>query len=341
MVKMRFSVIVIMAVMFFSLSIESGYSTNEESPLFWPSPPARMRIAFVKSIYSESDMGVKPGFFKKLKSMLLGEEKNVLNKPIAITIDKHKTIYICDSGVPAVHVFIQEEKKYKKIIVINKETLLSPVGIAVSGNGLVFIADSKLNKVFCIDENGRYKFTIGQNKEFARPTGLAISKDRLYIVDTLAHSVLIYGLDGKFIQKFGGRGKEAAAFNFPTSITVDNQGRVYVVDTLNFRVQVFDENNTYLYSIGQPGDSSGSFSRPKGAAVDSFGHIYITDGVFDNIQIFNQKGEFLLSFGQSGQGDGEFWILSGIAIDKENCIYVADSYNQRIQIFRYVGKNDE
>jgi len=339
MIEQRLKRIFVSSFVCLFLSIPVGYCAQEESPLFWPPPPAPMRISFVKSVYASADIGIKSGFFKKFKGIIFGETKDILNKPMAVAVDKQKTIYICDAGGPALHVFIQREKRYKKITTINKEELLSPVGVAVSDNGLVFIADSKLQKVFCLDENGRFKFTIGQDKRLLRPAGLAISKERLYVVDTLTHSVSIFDLMGNFILEFGGRGKEDGKFNYPTSITVDKEGKIYIVDTLNFRIQVFDENNKFLYSIGQLGDSSGSFLRPKGVAVDSFGHIYITDGVFDNIQIFNQKREFLLSLGESGHMDGEFWIPCGITIDEENYIYAADSYNQRIQIFHYVGKD--
>lgn len=326
------------ALICFTCGIIGGYCMEEESVLFWPPPPAQTRINFVKAVYSASDIGIKPGLFRKIKSVIFGGRKDILNKPVAVAVDRHKTIYICDIGAPAVHLFLQKEKRYSKITAINGEELLSPVSIAVSGQDMVFIADSKLRKVYCLDSAGKFKFAIGSDNKFLRPTGVAVSKEKLYVVDTLKNSVFIFDLSGKLISEFGARGKEDGLFNYPTAIASDSGGRIYICDTLNFRIQVFDQNNKFLYSIGQLGDSSGSFSRPKAVAVDSFGHIYVTDGVFDNVQIFNPKNEFLLSFGESGHNDGEFWIPCGIAIDAEDYIYVADSYNQRLQIFRYVGK---
>jgi len=324
--------------LFFLLTAIGGYCADEESSLFWPSPPAPAKVVFVKAIYFPDNAGIKAGLFKKLKTLIIGEEKDILNKPIAVAVDKQKTIYVCDSGMPAVHIFMQKEKRYKKITAAGKEEFLSPVGVAVSDNGLVFIADSGLKKVFCLDGEGRFKFTIGAGEAFLRPTGLAVIKNRLYVADTLAHSISIFDLNGNFITRLGTRGRGDGEFNYPTSLATDKEGRVYVVDTLNFRIQVFDEANKFLYSIGQPGDSSGSFARPKGIGVDSLGHIYVTDALFDNIQVFNHNKEFLLSLGEAGHKAGEFWIPCGLAIDSEDYIYVADSYNQRLQIFRYVGK---
>ncbi len=323
----------------FSLICGGGYCAEEESPLFWPPPPAEIKISFVKSVYSPDDLGIKAGFLKKLQVVFFGEEKNMLSKPMAVAVGEDGVLYICDAGEPAVHIYRKKEKRYKKITVIGKERLISPVGVAVAENGMIFIADSELKKVFCLDKEGKLKFIISPDEKFLRPTGLAVRKNKLYVVDTLAHSIFVFDLEGNFISRFGGRGKGDGEFNYPAYICADNEGKIYVADTLNFRIQVFDENNKFLYFFGKLGDSSGSFSRPKGVAVDSFGHIYVTDGMFDALQIFNKGRELLLFLGETGQEDGEFWIPSGIAADRENYIYVADAYNRRIQVFHYVGKD--
>lgn len=322
----------------FLLAVDYGYCAQEKAKIVWPPAPSNARIAFVQSIYAASDLGIKTGFFQKLKNIILGTRKEVLNKPLAVVVDQEKAIYVCDSAGASVNIFRPKEKLYQKITRINHEELIYPVGVAVSDSGLLFIADSTLKKVFCLDKKGKYKFTIGSDGRFLRPTGLAAASGRLYVVDTQAHKVLIFDLKGNFILEFGQRGKQEGEFNYPTSIAVDKENKSYIVDTMNCRVQVFDQDNKFLYSLGQAGNTSGSFARPKGVGVDTQGHIYVTDGIFDNIQIFNQKKEFLLSVGESGSKDGEFWIPSGMAIDNDNYIYVADAYNQRIQVLQYVGK---
>jgi len=324
-------------LVFFFLTANYGYCAQREDKIVWPPAPSSARIAFVSSIYSAQDLGIKTGFFQKLKALIFGTQREILNKPIAIAADKEGVIYVCDSGEASLKIFKPKEKLYQKITKINNEELIYPVGVAVADDGSIFISDSTLRKVFCLDKKARYKFTIGLDGRFLRPTGLAIASGKLYVVDTQAHKVLIFDLMGNFILEFGARGKGEGEFNYPTSIAIDNQNKIYIVDTMNCRVQVFDQQNKFLYSLGQSGDTSGSFARPKGVAVDTQGHIYVTDGIFDNIQIFNQKREFLLAVGGSGHKDGEFWIPSGITIDDDNYIYVADSYNQRIQVFRYIG----
>lgn len=337
--KLISTISVIIGCAYIFLFFRTCFCAPEESPLFWPEPPAEIKVSFIKSVYSAPNFGIKGGFFRKIKGLILGDTADFLKKPIALAVDKNGSIYACDTGEPAVYIFRNKEKGFQKITSINKEHLVSPVGIAVAQNGLIFIADSDLKKIFCVNDKGGFKFVLAPAHKFLRPTGLAVINEKLYVVDTQAHSILVFDLAGKFLSRFGERGQAAGKFNFPTAISTDSSGNIYVADTLNFRIQVFDKNNKFLYSVGKPGDSSGSFSRPKGVAVDSFGHIYTTDAMFDAIQIFNKKGELLLFLGETGQKDGEFWIPGGIAIGEDNYIYVADSYNRRIQIFQYVGKD--
>ena len=318
-------------LIFFFLAINYAYCAQKEARIVWPAAPSSARIAFVSSIYSAPDLGIKTGFFQKLKAIIFGTQREIINKPMAVAVDKDKAIYVCDSGEAALKIFKPKGKFYQKITRINNEELIYPVGVAVADDGRIFISDSSLRKVFCLDQKARYKFTIGPDGRFLRPTGLAVVSGTLYVVDTQAHKILVFDLMGHFILEFGVRGKGEGEFNYPTSIAIDNQNKIYIVDTMNCRVQVFDKHNKFLYSLGRAGNTSGSFARPKGIALDS-------EGVFDNIQIFNQKKEFLLAVGESGHQDGEFWIPSGIAINDDNYIYVADSYNQRIQVFQYVGR---
>src|SRR3989338_4654830 len=178
---------------------------QEESALFWPPPPSEMRIIFVKSIYSAQDAGIKPNVFKKFKRLLAGKENERLNRPIAVAVDSDETIYVCDTG--AVHVFNKKKKQYKKISAIGKQALASPVGVNVHPGGLVLISDSKLKEIFCLDKNLRLKFTLQvEGHQWLRPTGIAARKDKIYAVDTAAHQVFIFDLNGKPLSRFGRRG---------------------------------------------------------------------------------------------------------------------------------------
>ena len=97
------------------LGLGGRSQAKDESSLFWPPPPEEIRVVFVKSIFAPKDIGVEPSFFNKLKNLLVGTQDDNLSRPIAVAVDNEGTIYVADPGTPAVHLFNQEAKRYRKI----------------------------------------------------------------------------------------------------------------------------------------------------------------------------------------------------------------------------------
>lgn len=328
-----YSNIIFITIISFS-SINSNLIAQDSTQMIWPFPPNEPKISYVSSFSSSKDLGIKKSFFHKLWDRVSGFDhlKEMLVQPIGITGDDNGNIYITDPGADCVHIFNFTEKVYRKILGKNGNLFKSPIGVAVSESGLVFVSDSELGEIQIFQNNGDYEFTLKDHLK--RPTGICISQNILYVTDTELHKIFVFSLDGKYLFDFGVPGIKSGEFNRPIFIT--KKSLLYVIDALNFRVQVLDEGFNNLFSIGHQGDVQGTFSRPKGVAVDSDENIYVVDGLFDAIQIFNFNGELLLVFGKSGIGAGEFDMPAGIFIDNDDQIYVADTLNRRIQIFKHL-----
>ncbi len=319
--------------------IKESKNFQNESEMVWPPPPYPAKIRFIRSISSFFDFGAKKNWLEKVIDSLAGKEEteNLMLRPHGIYVQEDK-IYVTDPGLFLVHVFDQRKKKYFKITEAKNQHLISPIGIAVDTTGKIYVSDSYLRKIFIFNTEGNYLGEIGSNNLFKRPTGLAIYKNRIYVVDTLESQIKVFSKDsGKLLFSFGENGTEFGKFHFPTHIFIDDvEDYIYITDSLNFRIQIFDIAGNFISSFGQLGDALGNFSKPKGIAVDSDGHIYVTDSDFDVVQIFDRNGTLLLVFGGTGVKEGHFLVPGGIFIDKKDYIYVADSYNRRIQIFKYI-----
>ena len=306
--------------------------------LAWPPPPAQACIVYVGSIHAPADIGAKPGTFTRVANFVSGAEKGkgALVRPFGLALDDAGNLLVTDTDAGAVCCINRATKKWQRWEQAGQTRFESPVAVARRGDTL-FVADSSLGKVFAFGENGKMRFEITNG--LARPSGLAIAGEKLFIADAQRHQIVVCDLRGNLISKFGQRGSSPGEFNYPTHVSVDNTGQIYVTDSLSYRVQVFDGAGKFQGIIGGAGDSLGHFSRPKGVAADSAGHVYVVDALMDTVQIFNAAGQLLLNWGENGSRPGEFWLANGIAINRDNEIFVADSYNGRIQIFRYTGKS--
>ena len=331
-----------------------GFTFPEQSKkerAVWPVPPDEPRISYVMTIETPRNIGVKKSIFKRIIEFVAGKEPEPrIQRPFGVLSDGNGTVYVTDTGLQTIHVFDYKNKKYRQVFKLNNEQppsrLLSPLGIVLDESGRLYVSDSILKKVFVFDKTDKHIYTIGENGEFGRPTGLAIDKSRgkLYISDTINHKIWVYDIKppfsitekGKMLSSFGNRGKDHGEFNFPTHISVDSKGDIYVTDALNFRIQVFNADGKFIASIGKMGNTLGTFSKPKGLGTDSDGNIYVVDNLYDTVQIFNRSGELLLNFASHGGGNGGLWLPNGLFVDKDNYIFVADTYNERVQVFRYL-----
>jgi sugar lactone lactonase YvrE len=307
-------------------------------PIVWPAPPDEPRIAFVQDIRHPGDVGIKRSALTRFARWVIGsdEAKEQFAKPFGIALDENGNLCVTDTGVNAVSYWDRTRRKWYRWDKLGKNFYFSsPVSVAKQ-NGIFYVADSGLGSIVAFDEEGKLRFQITQKLE--RPTGLTISGDTLYVVDSQRHNVVKYDLQGQFLGAFGGRGVGGGQFNFPTHIAADGNGNLFVTDSMNSRVQVLDRDGNFKSQIGSIGDSPGEFSRPKGVATDSHGHVYVLDALFDSMQVFDRDGRLLLNFAQAGSAPGQFWMPNGVAISRNNEIFVADSYNRRVQQFKYIGK---
>ena len=298
----------------------------------WPGYPEQARIRLLAVFGGPEEIGIRESFLGQLWGWIAGTNPRNMIRPYAIAVYGER-LAVADPGAGAIHIFDMAGGDYERIEWADKRRLRSPVGLTFVGDKL-YVADSELNGIFVFDPKLKLTQTI---EGLARPTGIVWDpkSSRLYVTDTMSHSIVVLDAEGKRLFDFGGRGAGDGEFNFPSHLTIADDS-LYVNDTMNFRLQTFDLNGNFKSSFGRHGDGSGDFAQPKGIALDSEGHIYVADALFNRVQIFNKRGQLMLAFGGDGAAPGHFWLPTGMFIEKDR-IYVADSFNQRVQIFQFLG----
>lgn len=317
----------------------TGVREQAELPaLVWPAYPEPPRIVHVRSFSRPDDLGIKKGFFQRMRDLVFGAEESHMVRPMAV-VESDGILYVADPGAKGVHRFDTAKGDYALIQGPAETPLPSPVGLARGKAGEIYVADSKLAQVLVIRTGAKFAVPLELEGELLQPTGLAFdaSSKQLFVVDTRASQIKVYGADGVLVKRIGGRGTGPGEFNYPTLLWLSPQGRLFVTDSLNFRVQILGRDGSFIASFGHVGDGTGDAARQKGVATDHHGHIYVVDSLFHAVQVFDENGRFLLTVGAQGQGRGEFWLPVGIYIDDYDNLYVADTYNKRVQVLRYLG----
>ena len=305
----------------------------------WPDLPEDARIAFVGEFAEPEDLGIRPGVWERIVRFTAGDRRDAVVRPMDVAATEGGgIIYVADPDARCVHRYDLARGRYDCLGLSRDAALPSPVGLALTPSGRLYVADSLMGGLFTIGPGDRYLQPFAGDATLERPTGLAWHETAgvLLVSDTGSQSLKAYRSDGSFAFEFASRGIGPGEVNFPTYLWAD-ASELLVTDSLNFRVQRFDAEGAFRASFGKNGDRAGDFARPKGVAVDSDGHVYVVDALFNGIQVFDREGRLLLAFGERGQEAGQFWLPNGLFITVDDLIFVADSYNRRVQVFRYLG----
>jgi len=324
----------------------SAPKIQKPEPPVYPPPPAEARFIYEATLKSSGNIA-EPSFADKLREVATGARTSALGlgKPYGVAAYKGK-VYVTDTQQRAIMMFDLINRKVKMIGAEGKGKLLKPLGIDISKEEEIFVADITAQRVVVFDLQGNFKRAIGSKKIFNRPVSATTdpTSNKLYVVDTGGlesdeHQVQVFDrISGKHLTSIGKRGRGDEEFNIPLQASTAPDGTLYVVDSGNFRVQKLAKNGEFLGSFGNIGRRSGQFSRPKGIATDKDGNFYVVDTAFGNVQIFNPQGELLLFLGNraTAGGPGRYSLPAGIDVDENGKIYIVDQFFRKVEIIRPV-----
>jgi uncharacterized protein (TIGR03437 family) len=203
-----------------------------------------------------------------------------------------------------------------------KALLALPYGVALDGNGNLYIADYLDNRI----------------RKIVLATG---------VITTIA---------GTGFQGFSGDGSAAvnAQIAGPGAVAADTAGNVYFTDVGNEVVRKVDINGNISTIAGTPGSGGhagdgGPATKAQlalhvggGLAVDAAGNVYIADSLNSAVrEVTVSNGNISTIAGMIGQnghsGDGGaatsamLFYPFGLAFDSSGNLYIADTFNQEIR----------
>jgi hypothetical protein len=222
-----------------------------------------------------------------------------------------------------------------------------PGGLAIDGNGNVYVADTYNNAIRKITAGGLVTTLAGNGQKgfangagaaatFNEPSGVAVdASGNVYVADDLNNAVRKITPLGN-VSTLAGSGAAgyldgtgtSAMFYRPRALTVDPAGNVYVNDAVNGKIRKISASGVVTTSIN---NVSG-----EGIALDRSGNFYVASN--NTIQKITAAGAKTTLAGDAGTGflngtgkDARFYWPQGLVVDVNGNVYVADLINNAIR----------
>jgi len=248
---------------------------------------------------------------------------------------------------------------YQFTSVADAASFNNPYGLAVDGNGNLYVADTFNHIVEKIAPNGDVSILAGvlgapgfvngsgNTAKFSSPRGVAVDTSGNVFVADSGNSAI------RKITPNGDVTTYASGFTAPGpwGVCLDHQGNVLVADTYSHTIKKVTATGTVSVLAGTEGISgtqdgaaiNARFNRPTGLAIDSNGNIYVADTANHAIRKLTLYGLVTTLAGGGPSPGGHFGLVNGtganalftfphgVAVDQEDNVYVADASNNVIR----------
>jgi sugar lactone lactonase YvrE len=239
-----------------------------------------------------------------------------------------------------------------------------PQGVAIDVSGNIYVGDDgpytiKIRKITSAGvvttlagSTQGYADGMGTAAKFSHITAITVdASGNIFVVDNgssysrirkITPSGVVTTVAGSTFGYTDGIGN-AAKFNNPYGIAVDDSGFIYVADTYNNKIRKITptgEVTTFSGSTQGYADGPGTVAQfyfPYGVTVDASGNIYVSDTYNDKIRKINSSGLVTTIAGSvQGSVDGigtaaQFNKPWGIVVDNSGNLYVGDYGNWKIR----------
>jgi len=334
-------------------------------------PTSRDAVGIVTTVAGAGYPGVEDGRSRSAS----------FSNPFGIAVDQKGNIIVADAGRCNCIRRISPEGAVQTIAgstegfadgEASSAAFNTPSGLALDSKGDIVIADTSNNRirkltapsksnpqalvkalVSTVAGSGRagYLDGAGDQAQFDGPLAVAVAADgTIFVADTYNDRVRTIAADG-FVRTLAGSGSpgfkdgqaEAAQFDTPSGIAVDEHGNVFVADTGNNAIRkVAPDGAVTTMAGGSRGRSDGvaqdaRFDHPVGIAVTHDGFLFVADEGSGRIRRILPEGEVNTMAGYaSGFADGTGKVArfngpESLALGSKGEVYVADAENYLIR----------
>ena len=273
---------------------------------------------------------------------MTGAPGSAFRQPTDVAVDSRLQFYVLDGLNGRVVIFDGQGRYLRSFGSIGSGPgqMLMAVGIGISSNGEIFVADTGNHRIQVFSPEGSpVRFFSLKTGENADPTDVLLSplQNLCYVCDNDNHQIQVYdAATGALRMHWGGYGKNLGEFRYPATLAADDRNQIYVVDVLNARVQTFDARGERAREVASWGVGLGRLFRPKGVALDKKRRIFVSDSYLGLIKIFENSGELAGVIGDEAGAMRKFASPTNLLIDPQERLVVVETRASRVSVLRVI-----
>ena len=191
-----------------------------------------------------------------------------MGRPCGIAIHRDN-LYVTDTGVHAVFQF-KIEADMRLVAKVGSEgsgvgQFDTPLGLTVSTNGDVFVADYINNRIQILDDSLHFQRFI-THQTMKLPYDVKLTPDEVYVLCKDSPCILVFSRAGEKIRSLitRGTGMQIGTADF---FCLDRKQNLLICDWENHQIRIFSKEGTHLHTIGEPGHEVGMLYGPRGIVL--------------------------------------------------------------------------
>jgi len=170
-----------------------------------------------------------------------------------------------------------------KTVMVAEDGFFAPRGVAMDGDGNVFVADTGRHRIVKFDPKGKKSRAWGvrgtKKGEFNEPIGLAVDQaGNVYVADRLNFRIQVFSNNGDSLRAFPVQGWTPEQVDMEPHMALDKKkGILYVTDGRGKKVMRYKLNGDPMGDIEKDSGGTPLFNVPLGVAVDPKGDVLVSD----------------------------------------------------------------
>jgi DNA-binding beta-propeller fold protein YncE len=164
--------------------------------------------------------------------------------------------------------------------------------VAFDAEGNLFVGENSGCQVHVFTREFKRRTAFGScgagEGEFQSIAGIAVDRERIYVVDHQVLAVQVFDRRGNFLKGWGKHDMGVQNVSLPEDIALDSKGRIVVIDALRHEIKFFDQDGVFLGRFGGLGSRAGQIAFPSGVAIGADDRLYVVEKGNGRLQVLTE-----------------------------------------------------